>query len=45
MMPVAHEVAADYDGASISCPSCASRIAIAAPTVWHVGKRIQDYNT
>ena len=34
MMPVAHEVSADYNGPAITCPSCATRIAIAAPTGW-----------
>ncbi len=36
MMPMTHEVAADYDGPSVTCPSCNVRIAIAAPTGWSV---------
>jgi len=34
MMPVTREVGASYEGPAITCPSCASRIAIAAPTGW-----------
>ena len=34
MTPVLREVAADYDGPSVTCPSCNARIAIAAPTGW-----------
>lgn len=35
-MPVVREVAADFDGPRITCPSCHAHIAIAAPTGWSV---------
>ena len=34
MTPLAREVAADYDGPFVTCPSCNARIAITAPTGW-----------
>ena len=34
-MPVlTREVAADFDGPSVTCPNCATRIAVASPTGW-----------
>jgi DNA repair protein RadC len=30
------EVAPDYDGPTITCPRCAARIAVAAPTGWMI---------
>lgn len=34
MNALIREVAADFDGPSITCPSCATRIAVAPPTGW-----------
>lgn len=36
VMPMTHEVAADYEGAAVTCPSCNARLAIVAPTGWFV---------
>jgi DNA repair protein RadC len=35
-MAVTREVAADFDGPSIQCPNCSTRIAVTAPTGWTV---------
>jgi DNA repair protein RadC len=36
MMPTTREVAADFDGPSITCPNCSTRIAVSAPSGWTV---------
>lgn len=36
MSPLTREVAADFDGPSISCPNCETRIAVTAPTGWTI---------
>ena len=36
MTPIAREVAADFDGPTVTCPSCTARIAITPPTGWTV---------
>jgi DNA repair protein RadC len=36
VLAITREVAADFDGPSIACPSCSTRIAIAAPSGWIV---------
>lgn len=36
MLPMTREVAADFDGPTVACPSCQARIAISAPTGWTI---------
>jgi DNA repair protein RadC len=36
MMPLVREVAAGYDGPSITCPTCSTRIAVETPTGWTI---------
>jgi DNA repair protein RadC len=36
MTPLVREVAGDYNGPSITCPTCATRVAIEAPTGWSI---------
>jgi DNA repair protein RadC len=36
MIPLVREVAATYNGPTIACPNCATRIAVEAPTGWSI---------
>jgi DNA repair protein RadC len=34
MLALTREVSADYDGPTVTCPSCATRIAVTSPSGW-----------
>jgi DNA repair protein RadC len=36
MLPIVREVAGDYTGPILTCPSCSARIAVEAPSGWQV---------
>lgn len=36
MSPIVREVAESYSGAAITCPNCATRIAVESPTGWTI---------
>jgi DNA repair protein RadC len=43
MLPLTREVAHDYDGPTVACPSCDARIAISPPTGWTIRSPLDVY--